>query len=77
MWVASTTSLRQAREFVRSLNSTSDGTYSIVDMRSRRVVEPSEGSAAETMSLSQRLMAPIRRLQNMARSLDEPRSAQP
>jgi hypothetical protein len=47
MWVASTTSLQQAGEYVRTLNSTSDSTYSIVDMRLRRPVEAPEIKAVK------------------------------
>jgi hypothetical protein len=47
MWVASTTSLKEARECLRSFDLASPGTYSIVDMRSRRSVEAPEAKTVE------------------------------
>jgi hypothetical protein len=41
LWVASATSLKQAREYLPTLDSTSPETYLIVDARSRRLVEAS------------------------------------
>jgi hypothetical protein len=70
MWMASASSLKEATEYVRNFDSISPGTYLIVDVPSRQVVEPWVDPGAGMPAWQRSLLASFRRVRDAARSFE-------